>query len=111
MNDDNNEIPWDQRNLTRGQLCALENISRDTLLKLEKQGFGPSWTIFPGTVVERVTPVARAEWHARMNEWKASNAARLEAARKAKTETMSVLGKESTKSPRHPCNKGKKRVR
>ena len=104
MNDDT-VIPWTQRNLTRAQLCAIEGISRDTLNKMERAGYGPAWTVFPGTTVERITPLARAEWHAQMGEWQAANAASLEAVRKARLENMAALGKLSIRSPRHPSRK------
>ena len=109
MYHDNEVVPWTERNLTRAQLCAVENISRDTLNKMERQGFGPTWTVFPGTTVERITPAARAAWHARMDEWKAANAAPLAAARRAQLETMAALGQLSIRSPRHPSRKARVR--
>jgi Ser-tRNA(Ala) deacylase AlaX len=47
----------------------------------------------------------------KLEEIQAEYAAKLEAERKAQIEKMSVLGKLGTKSPKHPCNKNKKRVR
>lgn len=108
---DDETIPWSERALTFRELCTVEHVSPDTMTKLEKEGYGPDWTYFPGTAVKRCSPAARVAWHARLNEWKAANAKEIEAQRKAKIERMSVLGKLSTKSPRHPSHRKSKKAK
>jgi hypothetical protein len=109
--DDDETIPLEQRNLSPRQFREVENLSPNSMQKLEKMGLGPKWVIFPGTKIRRCTPAAREEWHQLIAEIQAEYAAKLEAERKAQIEKMSVLGKLGTKSPKHPCNKNKKRVR
>jgi hypothetical protein len=104
-------IPIEMRNLAPRELCALEGFGLSTLEKLDRMGMGPEWTIFPGIAIKRVTPQARREWHERIAQWRAENAARLEAERRKRSERMVVLGKMSTESPGHPSRKQQKKSR
>lgn len=75
-------VPWSERNLNQQQFLALEGISETTLKKMERDGWGPAWTTFPGTRIKRLTPEARAEWHLKIAEWQNSREAKLEAERR-----------------------------
>jgi hypothetical protein len=71
------------RTLTRQEFCALERMSLSTYAKLRRLGQGPDEVRFPGMAFTRITPQARAEWHARIEEWRESKAAELEKERRS----------------------------
>lgn len=105
-------MKWTNRSRgNRKELCQLENISLSTLIEIENSGFGPRWTRLPGTTADRLSPQARIEWHQRLAAWNAANADRLEAERKARIARMTLLGRQSIKSPKHPANRKRKTKR
>ena len=61
-----------------------ENFSRSFFNKLQRMGLGPQVTeiIGPHLNLMRITPESRREWHQKMAEHRASEAAKLEADRR-----------------------------
>jgi hypothetical protein len=93
------------RTLTRQEFCALERMSLSTYAKLRRLGRGPDEVRFPGMAFTRITPQARAEWHARIEEWRKSEAAELE--KKRRSAIAKRAGERAAKSPLHVSKKRK----
>lgn len=101
--DQAHQVP--SRSLTRAQFCELENMSLSTFHKLKRAGNGPAETHFPGMTFARITPEARREWHARMEEWRKSDAAKLEQQRRIAV--ARAAGKKAIESPLHVSKRPK----
>jgi hypothetical protein len=80
--------------LTRAQFCELEQISHSTYTRMRRAGHGPVEMRIPGVNLIRITPKARADWHARMAKLADSRAMRLEAERR------SAMARHAAMSPR-----------
>jgi hypothetical protein len=93
------------RSMTRKQFCELENMSLSTFHKLKRAGNGPEEEHFPGMTFARITPEARREWHQRMEEWRKSDAAKLEQQRRIAV--ARAAGKKATESPLHVSKRQK----
>jgi hypothetical protein len=87
------------RSLTRQEFCALERMSVSTYHKLRRSGLGPDEVRFPGMAFVRITRQARAEWHARIEEWRTSQAAQIQEQRRAAQAARA--GRRAAQSPRH----------
>jgi hypothetical protein len=87
------------RTLTRAEFCALERMSMSTYAKLRRQGLGPDEVRFPGMAFTRITPQARAEWHERIEKYRKSQAAKLEAERRSAVAKRA--GEIAASSPLH----------
>jgi hypothetical protein len=84
--------------------CKARHLSRSTYHKLKNLGLGPKELEIPGTRIKRITPVADAEWEARMAELAKSETARLEAERRR--ELATIAGQIAAESPRHVSRRG-----
>lgn len=87
----------DERSLTFEQWCEAEQISQGVGYKLKRLGLAPKFTHPPGTNIYRVSPVARREWHERMQKLATSKTAKLEA--KRRSEIRRRAGKAAAASP------------
>jgi hypothetical protein len=85
------------RSQTISEFCAAENIGNATYYKMKKAGIGPEETRIPGTKVVRISPQARAEWHARMRHRSRERDAYIEHLRRQATEAA----RRSVASPHH----------
>ncbi|SDJ18198.1 MULTISPECIES: hypothetical protein [Bradyrhizobium] len=93
------------RSMTRKQFCELENMSLSTFHKLKRAGNGPAETHFPGMTFARITPEARREWHAKIEEQRKSEAAKLEAQRRSAF--AENAGRNAAASPLHVSKRQK----
>ena len=84
---------------TIGEFSDAEGISLSQYFKIRRRGLGPDEFRLPGTKIIRITPKARADWHARMDELQNGRAAKLEAARRR--DQAVEAGRAAAKSPRH----------
>jgi hypothetical protein len=87
------------RALTRAEFCALERMSLSTYHKLKRSGRGPHEIKFSGMAFVRITAEARREWHARIEEYRQSEAAQVEEQRRSAFATNA--GKKAAASPLH----------
>jgi hypothetical protein len=85
------------RSLTRSEFCYVENMSPTKYHGLKSKGLGPEELNVDGMI--RITPEARAKWHARMAELAKSEAAHLEAERRRAQAAQA--GKIAAASPLH----------
>ena len=81
-------------------LCYLDGISVYTYNSLRKRGLGPKETRYPGTQIVRISPEARREWHARLEQRDAQK--QIERERKRRTDIAQRAGKLAVQSPKHP---------
>ncbi len=93
----------EDRALTVAEFCALERMSLTTYHKLKKSGHGPDEVRFPGMSFVRITKEARAEWHAKIEEWRKSEAVALEQQRRSAEAKRK--GKLAAESPLHPTRR------
>lgn len=104
--DDPAVVPYEQvRALTRAEFCALERMSLSTYHKLKRAGLGPDEIHFPGMSFVRITAEARREWHARIEQWRKSQAAQLEEQRRSAV--ARAAGKKAIESPLHVSKRQK----
>ena len=85
--------------LSIAEFCRIEKISKATYYKLKRLGIGPRERRLPRTRVTRITPEARREWRARMEQHDVEAAAAKEFERRAVQ--ASHAGKLAAKSPLH----------
>ena len=83
--------------LTIEEFCHVEHISKGTYYKLKRKGLGPEETCILNLI--RISPEARADWHAKLAERRQSAAAALESERK-RVQTAQA-GKLAAASPLH----------
>jgi hypothetical protein len=106
MTTDNLEShPEPARALTRQEFCALEHISLTTYHRMQQLGHGPDEVRLPGLAFVRITAEARRDWHARIEEYRKSDAAKIEDQRRTALATMA--GNAAAKSPRHVSKRAK----
>jgi hypothetical protein len=85
------------RSMTLSEFRYVENMSAAKYYDLKSKGFGPEELNVDGMI--RITPEARAKWHARMAELAKSEAAQLEAERRRAQAARA--GKVAAASPLH----------
>jgi hypothetical protein len=91
--------------LTIRQFCLHENMSPASFYKMRKLGFGPAEMVVPGTEIIRITPKARREWRAMLEDRSRTEAAVLE--RKRRAEQRRTAGKTAAASPMHVSQRHK----
>ena len=84
---------------TISEFSDAEGISLSQYFKIRRRGLGPDEFRVPGTKIIRITPEARADWHARMAVLQNGRAAKLEAARR-RDQTVKA-GRAAAISARH----------
>jgi hypothetical protein len=89
------------------EFCKLEHISKASWFKMRKLGLAPDVYFVPGTRIGRITARTRREWHQRMAEVSAQEAAQLEAERRQAL--ASRAGKAAVQSERHIVNQRRAR--
>jgi hypothetical protein len=96
-------VTADDRSQTIREFCATERFSIATYYKLKRLGLGPAEMIVPGTRIVRITPKARAEWHARMQQRSEHQNVELESRRRQAAEA----GRIAAASPSHVSRRGR----
>ena len=92
-----NDVAHEERAMTIADFCYRENLSRSLYYKLKRVGLGPEETRILNLV--RISPEARAKWHAILAERRQSAAAALESERK-RVQTAQA-GRLAAQSPKH----------
>jgi hypothetical protein len=95
----------DDRSLTIAQFCALEQLSRASYFKLQRNGLGPVELRAPGCAFVRITPQARIDWHKKMAEAQASQQAKQE--RNRRVAIARRAGERAAQSAKHACRTGR----
>lgn len=88
-----------ERDFSIDEFCRLKNWSRSRYFKARRQGRGPVETRYPGSNMVRITPQARRDFDAEMDNWQRSEDAQLEQQRRE--ERARRLGKIAAKSEHH----------
>lgn len=94
----------DVRNLTIAEFCKVEHISKFSFYKMKKEGLAPQ--VLEIYNIKRITPEARAKWHAMLMRRQQQKAGKLEAQRRVKLAQQA--GRIAAASPRH---QSKRKVR
>ena len=94
----------DERSLTIGEFCDVENFSRSKYFDMRLRGLGPDETRMPGSNLVRITQADRAIWHERMKTLAQSEAAETE--RQRRSVRARIAGKKAAASPRHVRHRG-----
>ena len=71
-----NDVAHEERAMTIADFCYRENMSKATYYKLKRADLGPRETCILNLI--RISPEARADWHAKLAERRQSAAAALE---------------------------------
>jgi len=95
----------EDRSMTIAAFCAAEAFSKAQYFKLKRLGLGPAEFRIPGTALIRISPQARADWHARMADLQNSRQAKLEAERRRQQSRDAA--RCSAASPNHVSKRGK----
>jgi len=88
-----------ESSMTRKEFCDAEHMSLSTYHKMRKMGLGPEEVTLPGMSFTRITQDARRDWHTRIEEWRRSQASKLE--RERRSESARTAGKIAIKSALH----------
>jgi hypothetical protein len=96
--------PLDDRSLTIGEFCDIENFSKSYYYSLRKRGLAPDELRTPGSDLVRISASARRAWHAKLEAMARTEAAAIEHLRLV--EQRRAAGKLAAESPRHVSNRG-----
>lgn len=97
----------DERSLTIKEFCALENMSKATYFKFQRNGGGPREVRgVNGMKFVRITPAARREWHLLNDKLQLDQSFELEHQRRV--EMCRLAGNKAAASPKHVSKTGKR---
>lgn len=97
----------DDHSVSIRQFCNLENISATTYHKMRARGLGPKEMRLPGSSIVRISPEARRDWHARLEQLAATDD--VEQDRQQRIAKTSQAGRAGVASPAHHCRRARTR--
>jgi len=90
----------ESRALSITDFCYVEGISTYAYKDLRKRDLIPKETRIPGSQIVRISPQARRDWHARLEQADAQK--QIERDRERRTEIAQRAGKLAVQSFKHP---------